>query len=111
MTFLPGKKREGYSGPHWRDVDLDARALADGGVSAMLLLVEDHELEWCLLPDLPAALAQAGVELIRFPIRDPRIPTAERIRPITGRSRTWSRGCGAVTQSPWRAAGAWTGPG
>ncbi len=78
VTFLPGKKREGYSGPHWRDVDVDARALADGGVSAMLLLVEDHELEWCLLPDLPAALAQAGVELIRFPIRDPRIPTAER---------------------------------
>ena len=78
VTFLPGKKREGYSGPHWRDVDVDAQALADGGVSAMLLLVEDHELEWCLLPDLPAALAQAGVELIRFPIRDPRIPTPER---------------------------------
>ncbi len=78
VTFLPGKKREGYSGPHWRDVDLDARALADGGVAALLLLVEDHELGWCLVPDLPAALEKAGVELVRFPILDPRTPSPDR---------------------------------
>jgi len=58
-------------------VDLDAARLRDGGVGALLLLVEDVELEWCLLPDLPAALDAAGVELIRFPIRDPHTPTPE----------------------------------
>ncbi len=77
VTFLPGKKRDGYTGPHWRDVDLDAARLRDGGVGALLLLVEDVELEWCILPDLPAALDAAGVELIRFPIRDPHTPTPE----------------------------------
>jgi ADP-ribosylglycohydrolase len=77
VTFLPGKKRDGYTGPHWRDVDLDAARLHDGGVEALFLLVEDIELEWCLLPDLPMALAAAGVELIRFPVRDPHTPTRE----------------------------------
>ena len=75
VTFLPGKKRDGYTGPHWRDVDLDAARLRDGGVDALFLLVEDVELEWCLLPDLPEALAAVDVELIRFPIRDPHTPT------------------------------------
>ncbi len=75
VTFLPGKKRDGYTGPHWRDVDLDAAALRDGGIEALFLLVEDVELEWCLLPDLPDALAAVGVELIRFPVRDPHTPT------------------------------------
>jgi ADP-ribosyl-[dinitrogen reductase] hydrolase len=75
VTFLPGKKRDGYTGPHWRDVDLDAARLRDGGIEALFLLVEDVELGWCLLPDLPEALAAASVELIRFPIRDPHAPT------------------------------------
>jgi ADP-ribosylglycohydrolase/protein-tyrosine phosphatase len=75
VTFLPGKKRDGYTGPHWRDVDLDAARLRDDGVDALFLLVEDVELDWCLLPDLPDALGAAGVELIRFPIRDPHTPT------------------------------------
>lgn len=75
ITFLPGKKRDGYTGPHWRDVDFDAARLSDLGFHALFLLVEDVELEWCLVPDLAEALAAAEVELIRFPIRDPRIPT------------------------------------
>jgi len=75
ITFLPGKKRDGYTGPHWRDVDLDAARLRDGGIEALFLLVEDVELGWCLVPDLPEALAATGVQLIRFPIRDPHTPT------------------------------------
>ena len=75
ITFLPGKKRDGYTGPHWRDVELDAATLRDHGVDTLLLLVEDIELEWCMVPELAEALARAGVDLVRFPIRDPRIPT------------------------------------
>ncbi len=75
ITFLPGKKRDGYSGHHWRDVDLDAGTLRDGGWDVLFLLVEDLELRWCHVPDLAGALASAGVELIRRPVRDPRIPS------------------------------------
>jgi len=95
ITFLPGKKRDGYTGPHWRDVDLDAATLRDGGWDALFLLVEDVELEWCHVPDLPIAVAAAGVELIRCPIRDPRIPTRKQeagyrraIRDLAARVRT-----------------------
>jgi ADP-ribosylglycohydrolase/protein-tyrosine phosphatase len=74
ITFLPGKKRDGYTGPHWRDLDLDLARLRDLGVDALFLLVEDVELEWCEVTELPELMAAAGPELLRFPIRDPRLP-------------------------------------
>jgi protein-tyrosine phosphatase len=75
ITFLPGKKREGHTGLHWRDLDTDLARLRDLHVDALFLLVEDEELDWCLVPELPAVMAAEGPELIRFPIRDPRTPT------------------------------------
>jgi ADP-ribosylglycohydrolase/protein-tyrosine phosphatase len=75
ITFLPGKKRDGYTGPHWRDVELDADTLCGRGVRVLFLLVEDIELDWCMVPELVDVLTAAGIELVRFPIRDPRIPT------------------------------------
>jgi O-acetyl-ADP-ribose deacetylase (regulator of RNase III)/protein-tyrosine phosphatase len=77
ITFLPGKKRDGYSGAHWRDLDLDLARLRSLGVDALFLLVEDSELDDCLVSELPAVMASDGPELIRFPIRDPRTPTDE----------------------------------
>ena len=47
ITFLPGKKRDGQSGPHWRDLGLDLARLRDQGVDALFLLVEDDELAYC----------------------------------------------------------------
>ena len=75
ITFLPGKKRDGWTGPHWRDLDADLARLLELGVDALFLLVEDSELESCLVTELPAVMAETGPELIRYPIRDPRIPT------------------------------------
>jgi protein-tyrosine phosphatase len=75
ITFLPGKKRDGYTGNHWRDVDHDATTLRDGGWGVLFLLVEDVELVSCRVPDVAEALDAVGVELVRCPIRDPRIPT------------------------------------
>ena len=40
----------------------------------MFLLVEDHELEYCRVPELPDVIRAAGIDLVRFPVRDPRIP-------------------------------------
>ena len=75
ITFLPGKKQDGWTGPHWRDLDLDRARLRSLGVDALFLLVEDSELDDCRVPELPAVMAADGPELIRFPIQDPRTPT------------------------------------
>ncbi len=75
ITFLPGKRYLGYySGPHWRDLDSDAERLHTLGVDVLLLLVEDHELERCRVPDLGPVLTAHGVEVVRHPIRDARLP-------------------------------------
>jgi ADP-ribosylglycohydrolase len=75
ITFLPGKKRDGWTGLHWRDLDLDLASLRAANVDAMFLMVEDHELDEALVPELPARMAAEGPELIRYPIRDPHTPT------------------------------------
>jgi ADP-ribosylglycohydrolase len=74
VTFLPGKKHQGYSGDHWRDLDLDLAHLRELGVDALFLLVEDGELDSCHVPELPAVMAADGPELIRFPITDTHLP-------------------------------------
>jgi ADP-ribosylglycohydrolase/protein-tyrosine phosphatase len=83
ITFLPGKKRIGYTGGHWRDLDLDLTRLHQLGADTLFLLVEDPELELCLVTDLPDELARRhadgrGPELLRFPIHDPHTPPPER---------------------------------
>jgi ADP-ribosylglycohydrolase len=75
ITFLPGKKREGHTGVHWRDLELDVARLQDLGVDTLFLLVEDEELACCRVPELLDMVPAAGIELVRFPIRDPRVPT------------------------------------
>jgi ADP-ribosylglycohydrolase/protein-tyrosine phosphatase len=76
MTFLPGKRCIGtYSGPAWRDLDSDAVSLRAQGVDVLLLLVEDHELERCRVTDIVAVLAHHGIEVRRFPIEDPMLPS------------------------------------
>jgi protein-tyrosine phosphatase len=57
------------------DLDLDVARLRTLGVDVLLLLVEDDELAWCHVPELPAVIRAAGIELVRFAIRDPRVPT------------------------------------
>lgn len=74
LTFLPGKKRDGYTGPHWRDLDIDLARMRASGVDALLLLNEKVELEFCLVPEIDDVMAADGPELIPFPIRDPRTP-------------------------------------
>ena len=75
MTFLPGKRYMGYySGPHWRDLDSDARSLKEQGVDLLLLLVEDRELARCRAIGVTDVLPQHGVEVLRHPVRDPETP-------------------------------------
>lgn len=76
MTFLPGEQRDGWSGLHWRDLESDVRVLRqDHGVDALLLLVEDHELEAARVPHLASAMASQDIELLRFAIVDMEVTT------------------------------------
>jgi len=74
ITFLPGKKLDGWTGLHWRDLDADAARLRALGVDVLFLLNEDVELARCAVPELRGGLP-GGPELIRYPIQDPRTPT------------------------------------
>jgi ADP-ribosylglycohydrolase len=75
MTLLPGKRRNGYSGPQWRDAVADAARLRDRhGATALLLLVEDVDLEMSRAHETVPALEAAGVPVIRHPVRDMDVP-------------------------------------
>ncbi len=75
ITFLPGRRYVGYhTGAQWRDLDTDAARLRELGVEVLLLLVEDRELVRCRVAGIGEALAAEGVELVRFPVRDPLLP-------------------------------------
>ena len=75
MTLLPGKRRRGYSGPHWRDAAADALLLRDvHGCTTLLLLVEDVDLEMSRAWDTIPALEAAGIRVIRHPVRDMDVP-------------------------------------
>ena len=66
VEYIQGAER--YS-----DLDGDTARLRELGVDVLLLLVEDAELDRCRVPDIADVLAR-GVELVRFPIRDPLLP-------------------------------------
>ncbi len=76
MTLLPGKKRRGYSGPHWRDAVADARRLREiHGCTTLLLLVEDVDLEISRARETIPSLDAAGIHVIRHPVRDMDVPS------------------------------------
>lgn len=75
ITLLPGKKRDGRTGPYWRDLPADIDRLTALGMDTLFLLVEDAELVRCLVPEMEREVVAAGrPTLIRFPIPDPHVP-------------------------------------
>ncbi len=75
MTFLPGKRYVGWTGDHWRDLEADARRLREHwGIDALLLLVEDHELEMTGVPDIVGTMERHDIEVLRHPVRDLNVP-------------------------------------
>src|SRR5439155_4951049 len=76
MTFLPGKKRDGWGGLHWRTLATDLNVLkVEHRADVFFLLVEDVELEMARVSGLEEAFERHDIELIRFPISDEAIPT------------------------------------
>jgi len=85
------------------DLDLDVARLRTLGVDVLLLLVEDDELAWCHVPELPAVIRAAASSSSgsQSGIRE-----SPRTTPRSGPwSRTSSRGSGPAVRGhrlPWR---------
>lgn len=79
MTVLPGKRGPSvlYPGRVYRsDLDRDLRSLRDAGVTRLVLLVTDAELERWSDPDIARCAAGIGITLDRYPIPDGSVPEA-----------------------------------
>jgi protein-tyrosine phosphatase len=75
MTLLPGKKRFGHGGRHWRDPATDAWRLREvHGCNTLLLLVEDVDLAMSRAQETVPALEAAGIRVMRHPVRDMDVP-------------------------------------
>lgn len=71
MTLCPGKKDKGIlSGPWDRDLDTDLEVLRAWGAKALVCLVEDFELEFLHVPDLPERTVACGIRWFHLPITD-----------------------------------------
>ena len=77
ITFLPGKRGASmrYPGRFYdRELASDLDDLRDAGITRLILLIEDEELErWGSLEIVETA-REFGVEVIRRPIRDGGVP-------------------------------------
>jgi protein-tyrosine phosphatase len=73
LTFLPGKRGASTRYPgrvYRRELEADLESLRELGLAALVLLVEDHELErWGDL-DIVELAGAHGVNVLRFPVRD-----------------------------------------
>lgn len=79
LTFLPGKRGASLRYPglvYRRELASDVRTLLEDGVTRLVLLVEDTELERWGDPDIVQAAAAAGLDVRRFPMPDGEPPTS-----------------------------------
>lgn len=77
IAFCPGKKQPfGMSGAWDRDLDTDLDAIRDWGASAVVTLIEDHELEAMQVTRMGQAVQARHMAWLHLPIRDVDIPGA-----------------------------------
>ncbi|MDO6588144.1 ADP-ribosylglycohydrolase family protein [Salipiger sp. 1_MG-2023] len=77
ITFCPGKIQPGAMSGSWnRDLGLDLDAIAAWGATAVVTLVEDHELQTLQVPRLGAEVAARHMSWFHLPIPDVSVPDA-----------------------------------
>lgn len=77
MTHCPGRCTVDARGRRWaRRLDDDAQAVRAAGVSAVLTLLDDDELARLGVPSLGAALREAGLAWVQWPLPDFGVPDA-----------------------------------
>lgn len=76
LTFAPGKKGPAKTNPYaWdRDLETDLDVLVAAGTNTLVCLLEDEELAPNGLVDLLPGVAKRGIEVLRLPIPDTKIP-------------------------------------
>ena len=113
MTFCPGKQDPfAMTGAWARDLDTDLAAIRAWGASALVTLMEQHELVHLRVGRLGEAVQVARPRLVS-PADPGRVGPVQRIRDGSGAPA--ARSCASVCSagSPWSstAAAAWAGPG
>lgn len=76
ITFLPGKHQNGMTGRHRRDLATDLDTIAAWNASAVVTLVEEHELERYRVPSLGKQVRLRHMEWHHWPIPDFHAPDA-----------------------------------
>ncbi len=75
LTLCPGKKDPAAATGAWdRDLGTDLDAVADWGATAVVSLVEDHELSYLRVEALPLEVRRRGMVWLHLPIRDAGVP-------------------------------------
>lgn len=70
MTLCPGKQGDSVFGASWaRDLATDIAAIREWGASAVVTLIETHELEMLGVQALPDAMREAGIEWHHLPVK------------------------------------------
>lgn len=80
MTLAPGMKADSSYGFRWeRDLDTDLRILkeTEPGVDVLVSLMEEYEYHKFEILDLFTRDSIGGIEILRFPIKDTRVPLEE----------------------------------
>lgn len=74
LTFCPGKVQpDALTGPWARDLQQDLQAIRDWGATALVNLLEIHEMQQLQVPGL-GTMAAASMEYFHLPIRDGDVP-------------------------------------
>ena len=76
ITICPGRR------DRRRDLDADLAVLVDEGVTRLLSLLPDTELEWAGVPDLPVRARAVGIDYRQFPVPDMAVPGLEDAREL-----------------------------
>ena len=78
VTFCPGKQGDSVFGAPWaRDIGLDLDVIQAWGATAVVTLVEAHELILLGVPDLGERIGQRGLRWHHLPIADLNAPGAD----------------------------------
>ncbi len=73
MTFCPGKKCQGTTGYHERDLRMDLSAIRDWGAEILVSLIEAHEYHQVGVANFEEFLPR-GMLHLRLPIEDASVP-------------------------------------
>lgn len=81
VTLCPGRRdRE-------RVLDEDVATLRACDVAMFVTFVTDDELAWAGVPQLPESVRSAGIEVLRLPMPDQRVPTLPEAHVVVERAR------------------------